>query len=66
MADKASKDTRNPTTGLTAQEQVDKWQQGPVDGGAKGPLVPKAPVPQNTHPSAKGVYGSPIDPPLVK
>lgn len=66
-----SRDTRNATTGETAQETVDRMagdggSKPTTDGGAKGPLVPTKPAPQNTHPSAKGVYGSPIDPPLVK
>lgn len=71
------RDTRNASTGETAQETVDRLagSGGPskaeggsksVDGGAKGPLVPTRPAPQNIHPSAKGVYGSPIDAPLVK
>jgi hypothetical protein len=72
------RDSRNPTTGETSQETADrlagtggpsKAEGGgqPVDGGVKGPtMVPRAPVPQNVHPSAKGIYGSPIDAPLVK
>jgi hypothetical protein len=71
------RDSRNPTTGETAQETADRLagNGGPskaegggkqVDGGAKGPMVPQRPAPQNIHPSAKGVYGSPIDSQLVK
>jgi hypothetical protein len=74
------RDTRNASTGETAQETADrlagaggpsKAEQAagakqPVDGGAKGPLVPNRPAPQNIHPSAKGVYGSPIDSQIVK
>lgn len=61
--------TRNATVGgETAMETADRMAGGgpKVDGGAKGPMVPTKPAPQNIHPSAKGVYGSPIDPPLVK
>lgn len=61
-------DTRNPTTNETSQETVDRMAGGGghVDGGAHGPtLVPKGPPPQNIHPSAKGVYGSPIGSPIL-
>jgi hypothetical protein len=64
--DATKAEPRNPTTGgETVQETTDRMA-GPgvhtgVAGGAKGPLVTKAPPPQNLHPSAKGVYGSPVD-----
>jgi hypothetical protein len=66
MSDPTKAEVRNPTVGgETSQETVDRMA-GPgvhtgVDGGNKGPLVTKAPVPQNVHPSAKGVYGAPVD-----
>jgi hypothetical protein len=62
--DPTKAEPRNPTTGgETAQETTDRLAgvHPGVDGGAKGPLVTKAPPPQNLHPSAKGVYGSPVD-----
>lgn len=56
-------------TGETAQEAVDRMASpgNPrVDGGAKGQtMVPRAPAPQNLHPSAKGVYGAPVGKPIL-
>lgn len=70
--------SRNSSTGETAQETADRMAGtgGPSKAdqaaGAKdstvrpSPMAPTKPAPQNTHPSAKGVYGSPIDGPIVK
>ena len=70
MADPTQAEVRNPTTGgETVQETADRMAGG--DSNATPPSVTRNPVvsakaPQNVHPSAKGVYGSPVDanPPL--
>ncbi|HTS55221.1 MAG TPA: hypothetical protein VMH26_18280 [Burkholderiales bacterium] len=68
----ADHDLRNPTTGETAQESVDRMAgsgKQSTDGGAKGPtLTPTAKPPgPSTHPSAPGGrnYGSPIEPTIL-
>jgi hypothetical protein len=54
---------RNPTTNETPTETVDRVAGS---GGSPPPSVTRNPVssvkpPVNVHPSAKGVYGSPVD-----
>ena len=64
MADPTRAEPRNPTTGgETVQQTADRMAGG---GGAPPPSVTRNPVssvkpPVNVHPSAKGVYGAPVD-----
>ena len=59
-----SKDTRNPTTGETSIQTVDRMAG---NGGQPHPAVaaPTRPAPANLHPIAQGVYGSPVSQPIL-
>jgi hypothetical protein len=55
---------RNPTTNETTQETADRMAGAggnPPHPSAAATPQPKLPGP-STHPSAKGVYGAPVDP----
>jgi len=42
------------------------WAKQATEGGVKGPtMTPTAKPPANIHPSAKGVYGAPIQTPIL-
>lgn len=66
MADPTKAEMRHGPYGETSQEMVNRMAGSGTDGGAHGPtLVPRGPAPQNIHPSAKGVYGSPVGDPIL-